>query len=319
MIERQREFYKEEEINLYDILKVLDKYKKKMLLIIIIGILISFGAALVSRKFRKESTFQEYRIGYSALESDYYYQLIGLNYSKFDISDILQVEKYIDRFLAIPELKKLYEEQKGDNTKIELYKKIDFINRIIKVGNVDGYNVVTTTLDSDIDIAPRIIETYFSILQEEIPDKIKSLLLETKEMALQTNSNAVEHLNDVKVKLANVVRSNSIKANNIEDLDFLVSLKYPLLISDKNLYQNIYAKTTKEITGVDVVLREGKINQIIEKRGSMVVTDSRSNAASVLLAGSFLSVLLAFLFVIITEVKNSYKKYRTENKLLEKK
>ena len=99
----------------------------------------------------------------------------------------------------------------------------------------------------------------------------------------------------------------------------MVSLKYPLLISDKNLYQGIYSKTSRQITGTDVVLREGKINQMIEKRGPIVVEKSKSKAVIVLLIGSFLSVFLAFLYVVVCEMKDSYKKYMEETKAIEKK
>ncbi|SQC98886.1 Uncharacterised protein [Fusobacterium necrophorum subsp. necrophorum] len=53
--------------------------------IVVLGIILSFGGALIARKFRAQDTFQEYRLQYAELENDYYYQLIGLNYIKFDL------------------------------------------------------------------------------------------------------------------------------------------------------------------------------------------------------------------------------------------
>ncbi|AYZ73063.1 hypothetical protein EGX98_02740 [Fusobacterium necrophorum] len=60
-----------------------------------------------------------------------------------------------------------------------------------------------------------MIDIYFEILKEEIPDKLKFLLTQTKESALITNANAVERLNDIKKQLSEILAANSFKANNI--------------------------------------------------------------------------------------------------------
>lgn len=316
---REELYYEEEEVSLFDIVDILLRYKKKIMTIVVIGIILSFGGALIARKFRIQDTFQEYRLQYAELENDYYYQLIGLSYIKFDLRDILQVEKYIDRFLVIPELKKLYEKEKSDNPKLELYDKREFINEIMRVEKVEGYDKLIVTLDVDTEVAPQVIDIYFEILKEEILDKLKFLLTQTKESALIMNANAVERLNDIKKQLSEVLAANSFKANNMQDLDFLVSLKYPLLISNKNLYQSIYSKSSQQITGIDIVLQEGKIGKLIEKKGSIVVEKSKSKAILVLLGGTVLSVMIAFMMVVISEMLESYKKHKKEIKAIEHK
>ncbi|SDB50030.1 hypothetical protein SAMN02983009_02389 [Fusobacterium necrophorum] len=83
-------------------------------------------------------------------------------------------------------------------------------------------------------------------------------------------------------------------------------MKYPLLIGNKNLYQSIYSKSSQQITGIDILLQEGKIGKLIEKKGSIVVEKSKSKAILVLLGGTVLSVMIAFMMVVISELLESY-------------
>ncbi|WP_147367674.1 hypothetical protein, partial [Fusobacterium necrophorum] len=77
LLEEREECY-EEEISLYDILDILKKYKKKILQIIGIGILLSFGLALIARQFRKEVAVREYKLNYDVLEKDSYFAMTGV-------------------------------------------------------------------------------------------------------------------------------------------------------------------------------------------------------------------------------------------------
>ncbi|AYZ73062.1 hypothetical protein EGX98_02735 [Fusobacterium necrophorum] len=79
-----------------------------------------------------------------------------------------------------------------------------------------------------------------------------------------------------------------------------------MLIGNKNLYQSIYSKSSQQITGIDILLQEGKIGKLIEKKGSIVVEKSKSKAILVLLGGTVLSVMIAFMMVVISELLESY-------------
>ena len=121
---RKEEMYYEDEIDLYDIWDIILKYKKGIIRIIVIGFILSFAAAMVARGFRQEYTEQKYEIYYGELKNNPYYQMADLNYRKFEVNSVLQDEKYIDRFLEIPVLKKLYKE--GKNPKMEVFNKRKF-------------------------------------------------------------------------------------------------------------------------------------------------------------------------------------------------
>lgn len=100
--ERENFCYEDEEINLYDIVDIMGKYKKVIISILLIGFALSFALALSLRNYnRKEVTKQDFIVDYSILESSFYYQMINLNYVKFDPKTVFQKEEYIDRFLTV--------------------------------------------------------------------------------------------------------------------------------------------------------------------------------------------------------------------------
>lgn len=320
LLEEREECY-EEEISLYDILDILKKYKKKILQIIGIGILLSFGLALIARQFRKEVAVREYKLNYDILEKDSYFAMTGVIFEKFDSDNILEDEKYIDRFLEIPALKTVYDAKNFKNEREELARKRKFIKKIIKItppNEKNSYYTVTISLRKGKEAIPEMMNTYFTILEEEIPKKIKTLLLKTREFALKKNAEANTKLLEVKEKLNTAIDSRAGIANSIAETNFLISVKNPILVVNKSVYQGEYEKTLNQIVGVDALFEKSALRNLIETKGSVASEAEKSNAPLVLLAGIILSFAIAFFYVLFHEFLEGYSKHKGEQKLLEK-
>lgn len=199
MQEIEKFCYEEDEISLYDILDILLKYKKIIISIFLIGTIVSFGLALLLRNYnRKESAIQEFHLEYNALESNPYYQIINLTYVKFNPSSILQNDKYLDKFFEIKELKDEFYKKENIKEEFLVDEKIEFLSKIIKLENVNGTYRLKITTNENQNIVEKISEVYFSILNEEIPKKLKNLIQNERTEALVLNEEAIKKLEIIK-------------------------------------------------------------------------------------------------------------------------
>lgn len=312
--------YYEDEIDLYDIFDIFLKYKKRILGIIIVGFILSFGAALVARKTRSEYTIQEYTINYDRLESNPYYKMSDIYAKRFNINDVLKNEKYIDRFLEVPVLKELYSIQEGNNSANEYMNKRKFINKIIKLEGADSklgntHDRIKIQLDSKLAGASQIVDVYFQILNEEIPEKIQSLLEDKEILVAENNKIAETKLKNIEISLNKKLESGNSKRVIKNDIGELVIIEDPILHSEGKIYKGIYQTTSKELIGMSFLKRDSSlIKNIIVKNGSLLIERGQSKAKIVLLIGVFLSVALAFLSVFISEITKGYKEHKKSKK-----
>lgn len=320
MIDDRQNFYNEEkDINLYDVLEIFNKYKKMIFMILIIGFVLSFAAAFVARGFRKETASQEYQLDYAPLENSAYYKMIEMNLPKFDPDRILKSEAYIDRFLEIPELKSEYMKLQSSEEDLIVDRKIKFINKMISVKKENDIYTVTVKTDKHLKISKKILELYFVILQEEIPGRIQQRMLEEKERSLLVNASATEKLNVIKEQVANVLSIINSRSTSVENAEFTLGLRYPLLMTDKEIQQSLYDKSSKQILGIDEVLSSHLLDQIIQLRSSLTVSNASSMAKIVLAAGIIFTLGFALFMVLYFEFMAGYKKYKKEKKLTYKK
>lgn len=319
MIDDRQNFYnEEEEINLYDVLEIFNKYKKMIFRILILGFVLSFAAAFIARGFRKETASQEYQLDYAPLENSAYYKMIEMNFPKFDPDRILKSEAYIDRFLEIPELKVQYEKLKSEEENLIVDRKIKFINKMISVKKENDIYIVTVKTDKSLKVSKKILELYFVILQEEIPGRIQQRMLEQKERSLLVNASATEKLNVIKEQVANVLGPN-FRSISVENAEFTFGLRYPLLMTDREIQQSLYDKSSKQILGIDEVLSSHLLDQIIQLRSSLTVSNASSMAKIVLAVGMIFTFAFSFFMVLYFEFMAGYKKYKKEKKLTYKK
>lgn len=312
--EREEFYYEENELNLYDIINILLKYKKIIISIFLIGFIASFALALSLRNYnRKESAKQEFRLVYNALENNPYYQMVNLVYVKFNPSSILQNEECIDRFFVIKELNDEFYKKKNLQNKFLLNEKIKFISEIIKLENKDGVYSLKITANENLDIVEKISEIYFSILNEEIPERIKTLIETEKIEALVLNDEATKKLESIKKEI-NLALSTEKNISNMtaSDIRSLISFKEPLLAVDNAFYQSVYDRTSKQIIGTEEVLKTSLIDNIVEKTSSLIIKREAGIAKYILLGGVILTCLLIVMYIILKESLEGYKKYKVE-------
>ena len=200
---------------------------------------------------------------YGELKNNPYYQMADLNYRKFEVNSVLQDEKYIDRFLEIPVLKKLYKE--GKNPKMEVFNKRKFINKIIVLDKAkNGHSRIKVQLDSKLGGANEIISTFFQILKEEIPDKIQSVMGKEMVLAKENNRLAEAKLKNIENELRKHLKSEILQASSKNDARDLVAIEAPILMTERGIYNDIYNRTSKKVVGIQMLEKEP--NDIVDRK-----------------------------------------------------
>lgn len=314
MQERENFCYEDEEINLYDIVDIMGKYKKVIISILLIGFALSFALALYLRNYnRKEVTKQDFIVDYSILESSFYYQMINLNYVKFDPKTVFQKEEYIDRFLTVDYIKEEFEKKISEQEKFIIDKKIKALSEIIKLEENKGVYTLTVISDNKSNAGYEIIDIYFSILKEQIIERLKNLIKTEKDKAFILKNESSKKLDDIKLEIAKVLKSEKTGDISIDDMSTLFAFKEPRLAADNIFYQELYERTSKQLLGAENIIENPDlIEKIIRKTSSLIVTKEKGIAKYILLGGIFLSCFIVAIFIMLKEFIEGYKKHKED-------
>lgn len=312
--ERENFYYEEDEMSLYDILDIIAKYKKIIISFFLIGFIASFALALVLRNYkRKDITKQDFIINYTVLESNPYYQMINLNYTKFDPKVVFQKEEYLDRFLSIAPIKEKFEKNVGNEDSFLIDKKIKFLSEIIKLNEDKGVYTLTVSSDSKLNLGTKIVDIYFSILEEEIIEELKNLINIEKGKALILKNESSKRLDEIKIEIAEVLKNEKMRDISINDISTLFAFKEPLLAADNIFYQELYEKTSKQILGAENIIKNSLlIEKIIQKTSSLIISKEKGIAKYILLGGIAFTCFFIVMFIVIKEFLEGYKKHKVQ-------
>ena len=113
----RKEYYEEDEIDIYELVEIIVKRKILVLGIFIISSLLGLGAAFFVRSLKENTLALRFNINYSKLESDYFFKKSGLTLNRINIDNILITNKYVDEFFQIEDLNNLYLETVKEKNK----------------------------------------------------------------------------------------------------------------------------------------------------------------------------------------------------------
>ena len=270
---------------------------------------------------RKELGKQEFSVNYDQFDKKLeYYEINGISYKKFNPQIIVQSEEYIDKFLEIKELKESFSKIKVTPIN-RVEEKVKFISKRIKVEQdkekPENYKLSIIALKKA-NITEKIAEIYFKILNNEVVGKLDSIVKKEQSNSIKLNKEISTKLEEIKKQTVVLAEKEARKTNtSAENLDYLVKMKEPLLMSEKDFQQSLYERTSKEISGIDQIIASKTLDNIIQKTSSLIITDKDGLAKKILLAGVVFSFLIAIGYVMFKEFVINYEKYRKES-LIEK-
>lgn len=305
----KKEYYEEEEIDIYELVEIIIKRKILVLGVFIICSLLGLGAAFFVRSLKEETLALRFNINYFKLESNYFFRKSGLTLTKININNILITNKYVDEFFQIEGLDKLYSEKIKEENKNN-YSKSKFLNNIFKVSyNNDANNyTVSVTMKSNPELQKALLDKYIDIVKSinhiQIDEEIENryTFIEEENTSSKEKLNAIENsIKEILEKEKNLIT----KETNIKEL---IEYTNPVLVVEKEKISDLYNQSAEMLIGLDGLKRDNNIKNIVSLDSSIYEVETKSKAKMILAIGIVFGMVLGIMSAFIAEFINSYKK-----------
>lgn len=305
----KKEYYEEEEIDIYELVEIIIKRKILVLGVFIICSLLGLGAAFFVRSLKEETLALRFNINYFKLESNYFFRKSGLTLTKININNILITNKYVDEFFQIEGLDKLYSEKIKEENKNN-YSKSKFLNNIFKVSyNNDANNyTVSVTMKSNPELQKALLDKYIDIVKSinhiQIDEEIENryTFIEEENTSSKEKLNAIENsIKEILEKEKNLIT----KETNIKEL---IEYTNPVLAVEKEKISDLYNQSAEILIGLDGLKRDNNIKNIVSLDSSIYEVETKSKAKMILAIGIVFGMVLGIMSAFIAEFINSYKK-----------
>ncbi|VEH38385.1 Chain length determinant protein [Fusobacterium varium] len=175
----KREYYEEDEIDIYELVDIIIKRKILVLAIFIICSLLGLGVAFFVRSLKQDTLALKFNINYAKLENNYFFAKSGLNFTKINVDNILITNKYVDEFFKLEKLNELYLEKIKEGNRND-YSRSKFLNDILKVSfnrDTNSYTV-SVTMKKDQELQKDILNKYITIIESliniQVDDEIEN-------------------------------------------------------------------------------------------------------------------------------------------------
>ena len=311
--------YKEEEIDIYQLIDIFVRNIKTFVIIFIIGLIAT--ALFVGKKVlldKKNVLSIQYTLNYDELES---YLNGKVFYPKKSPTDILLDDAYLEKLFENKELKSLYEASVTEDRE-NITTKRRFLNNskilenlpVIKEGIpkeeavlVNSYKLTVVTkrnLDKDKKIAYSIVESYLEVLKNYYQEKMFNSIGERKKFLEKSLPRLKKELEENAVDKAGLNVSST--ANGDNNLKYV----YPIKVSNIDSYYPDYTRYENEYQAIKNMfeLNLDDVNNFIKYDSSIIEEKEKSKNLLFLGIGIFLSFALGVVGTFGREFVKGYKK-----------
>ncbi|WP_294666272.1 hypothetical protein [uncultured Fusobacterium sp.] len=305
----RKEYYEEDEIDIYELVDIIIKRKILVLGIFIICSLLGLGAAFFVRSLKEDTLALKFNINYSKIESNYFFKKSGLTLTRININNILITNKYVDEFFKIKDLNNLYLEKVKEENKTD-YSKSKFLNNILKVSyNNDGNNyTVSVTMKKNPELQKDILNKYIEIIKSinhtQVDDEIENryAFIKTENISSKEKLNSIE--NNIK-EILEKEKNFMTKDTNIKEF---IEYTNPVLAVEKEKISDLYNQSAEMLIGLDGLKRDDNIKNIISLDSSVYEIETKSKAKMILVIGILFGMVPGIMSAFIAEFIDNYKK-----------
>lgn len=237
----KKEYYEEEEIDIYELVEIIIKRKILVLGVFIICSLLGLGAAFFVRSLKEETLALRFNINYFKLESNYFFRKSGLTLTKININNILITNKYVDEFFQIEGLDKLYSEKIKEENKNN-YSKSKFLNNIFKVPyNNDANNyTVSVTMKSNPELQKALLDKYIDIVKSINHIQIDEEIENRYTFIEEENTSSKEKLNTIENSIKEILEKEKNLITKETNIKELIEYTNPVLAVEKEKISDLY-------------------------------------------------------------------------------
>lgn len=305
----RKEYYEEDEIDIYELVDIIIKRKILVLGIFIICSLLGLGAAFFVRSLKENTLALKFNINYSKIESNYFFRKSGLTLTRININNILITNKYVDEFFQIKELNNLYLEKVKEENKND-YSKSKFLNDILKISyNNEANNyTISATMKSNPELQKALLDKYIEIIKSinhiQVDDEIENryALIEAENISSKEKLNSIE--NNIK-EILEKEKNFMTKDTNIKEF---IEYTNPVLTVEKEKISDLYNQSTEMLIGLNGLKRDDNIKNIVSLDSSVYEIETKSKAKMILAIGILFGMVLGIMSAFIAEFIDNYKK-----------
>lgn len=310
--------YENREIDIFELLYIIMKNIKQMLIMLIIGFIITFGILFNNIKYKKNNvTSVEYTLNYKEIEK---YLNGTVYYDKKDAMELSKLDKIVKEMYNLEDLQNYYKSKNKNESKENIENKRRFLfgsSGIISVKkpdekNNDRYKVyvkINRNEDGDRKLSEAIMNQYFKVLKNYYYENIEKVIKNRESILIKELPLLQEKLEKNRLNNGGLLNKNLLSS---KDEDSVLMYMEPLKISNLNIYSEKYKTALKEYESINSFLdaNDEKLNNFVKLETSFVYEREKSNNLIILIAGCVLSFLVSLGYVFIKEVKRNYKIFK---------
>lgn len=305
----RKEYYEEDEIDIYELLDIILKRKLLVLVIFITCSLLGLGAAFFIRSSREDTLALKFNINYAKLENNYFFAKSGLNFTKINVDNILITNKYVDEFFKLKNLNELYLEKVKEENRND-YSKSKFLNDILKVSfnkDTNSYTV-SATMKKDQELQKEILNKYITIIESLINIQVDDEIENRYTFVESENRISREKLNIIENSIREILEKEKNNLNKDANLKEFIEYTNPILSVEREKVTNLYNQSSEMLIGLNGLKRDDEIKNIISLDSSIYEIETKSKAKMILAIGILLGMILGIMSAFIVEFIDNYKK-----------
>ncbi|MBC2850946.1 hypothetical protein H5J22_05775 [Cetobacterium sp. 8H] len=296
MVEQNRY---DDEIDLYELIEILVRNKKTVIVTFILCFFISLGAALYVRSNR-----EDYLVKNILIEKNDY-KINGLNTINPD--DIFLRDERIEAFYQIEALNNEYKKE-IPQAEQDISSKRKFLQEMIKTSKNEKVLTVKTKFILDEKSTQDILNTYVNMLNEI--DNLTQVVRQNKNMRIAQIEELKNQMKVVESKISEIFKNDRI-LNGLKPEEQIVYIqyKYPELSLERTgleKYYKGYTDNLVELNSIDE--NEKRVRAISDTYFVKGETKAKLILAVGAVMGVFLGIMMAFLKEFIDGYKKRYKK-----------
>lgn len=305
----KREYYEEDEIDIYELVDIIIKRKILVLAIFIICSLLGLGAAFFVRSLKQDTLALKFNINYAKLENNYFFAKSGLNFTKINVDNILITNKCVDEFFKLEKLNELYLEKIKEGNRND-YSKSKFLNDILKVSfnrDTNSYTV-SVTMKKDQELQKDILNKYITIIESLINIQVDDEIENRYTFVESENRISREKLNKIENHIKEILEKEKNNLNKDTNIKEFIEYTNPILSVEREKVTSLYNQSSEMLIGLNGLKRDDEVKNIITLDSSIYEIETKSKAKMILAVGILLGIVLGIMSAFIAEFIDNYKK-----------
>ncbi|MGL6065116.1 MAG: Wzz/FepE/Etk N-terminal domain-containing protein [Fusobacteriaceae bacterium] len=309
----------EDEIDLYELVFIMLKNKKIIMVTTLIITLLSLGISF----YIKENTHIRYGLNIIndyTIDGSEYLKKAKINVERESLNRLLNNDEVINEIFKNKKIKDLYFKTVGLNSN-DIFAMREFLLKRIII-NTDKKKDETQEVQppslefnffGDRDLSIEIGDLLIKLYTEKFLNKIYEKIDFRYDFVYREREKLRKDFEEIDLKIKNVMNEEFSNNYNNLNLEQIIALKYPVLFSELGNTRTLYNKYNDELLGFDGFKNDKNNKEVLKKVSSYYEIETKSKAKLIAMVGMILGFIAGIALAFIREFVVGYKKRYSSN------